>query len=301
MKLTILGNSSGGPYHGRPFSAQLLRAGNTTILIDCGEGTQMQFFHLKAKSSDISVVCISHLHGDHVFGLIGLLSNWNLQRRTAPLTLLSPPGLRELMETTARLCGIHFFYDLHFIEVNPEQAAPVWSNKDLSISTIPLSHRMPCCGWLFREQPRPLNIRPEKIEEYQIHYRLIPGIKAGDDLPLPDGRIVPNSELTFPPQSPSSYAYCSDTVPSEQVVAAVQGVDWLYHESTFTSEHEAEAAIAWHSTARQAADIALRAGAKHLLLGHFSARYDSPEVYLADIGAVEIPVLLTEPGQVWEI
>jgi ribonuclease Z len=302
MKLTILGNSAGGPYHGRPFSAQLLRSGSTTLLIDCGEGTQMQFFHLRVKSSDISVVCISHLHGDHVFGLIGLLSNWNLQRRTEPLTLLSPPGLQQLIETTAQLCGIQFFYELRFLAVDPEQAVEVWHNRDLNIRTIPLSHRVPCCGWLISEQARPLNIRPEKIEQYSIHFSLIPGIKAGADLHLPDGTVVPNSELTLPPKPPARYAYCSDTVASERVIEAVRGVDVLYHESTFTSENEAEAVRAHHSTARQAAEVAKQAGVKQLLLGHFSARYENTAVYVADAALVGgVSALLTESGQVWEI
>lgn len=286
MHLTILGTSSGGPFHGRHYTAQVLQVENQLFLIDCGEGTQMQFFHHKIKYDRINHIFISHLHGDHVYGLIGLLTGWCLKKRTAPLHIFSPPGLQELVETTARLCRVVFSYPLEFHEVDASVSAKIFENQVVEVWTVPLNHRIETAGWLFREKVKPRHIRPEKIEEYAIPFSLIPGIKAGDDLALPNGRVVPNAELTLDPPKPRSFAFCSDTAPSEEVVQVVQGVDLLYHEATFTEEHAEEAVFSFHSTAAQAAEIARRAGVKRLLLGHFSGRYFDAEQHLAEARAI---------------
>ncbi|GAB4488728.1 MAG: ribonuclease Z [Saprospiraceae bacterium] len=286
MYLTILGTSAGGPFHGRHYTAQVLQVENQLFLIDCGEGTQMQFFHHKVKYDRIEHIFISHLHGDHVYGLMGLLTGWCLKKRTAPLHIFSPPGLQELVETTARLCRVEFSYPLEFHEVDAFVSAKVFENQKVEVWTIPLNHRIETAGWLFREKEKPRKIRPEKIEEYGIPFALIPGIKAGNDLALPDGRLVPNAELTLDPPKPRAYAFCSDTAPSAAVAEAVRGVDLLYHEATFTEEHAEEAVFSFHSTALQAAEIARKAGAKQLLLGHFSGRYSDVEQHLTEARAI---------------
>jgi len=301
MHLTILGTSAGGPFHGRHYTAQVLQVENQLFLIDCGEGTQMQFFHHKIKYDRINHIFISHLHGDHVYGLIGLLTGWCLKKRTATLHIFSPPGLQELVETTARLCRVVFPYPLEFHEVDASVSAKVFENQVIEVWTIPLYHRVETTGWLFREKMRPRHILPEKIEEYAIPFSLIPGIKAGNDLELPNGRVVPNAELTLDPPKPRSFAFCSDTAPSEEVVQVVQGVDLLYHEATFTEEHAEEATFSFHSTAAQAAEIARRAGVKRLLLGHFSGRYFDAEQHLAEARAIFPETMEGKEGERMEV
>ncbi len=286
MHLTILGNSAGGPYHGRPFTAQILQVEQYLFLIDCGEGTQMQLFHYGVRFDRCNQLFISHLHGDHLFGLMGILTNWCLKKRTKLLQIFSPPGVRELVESTCRICQVRIPFPIEFQEVDTEQSVKVFENQKLEVWTVPLLHRVPTTGWLFKEKAKLRNIRVDKIEEYGIHYSLIPGIKAGNDLLLPDGHLVPNAELTTPPPAPLSYAFCSDTAPSSLVAEAVRGVDLLYHEATFTNEHMEEAAVSFHSTAAQAASIAVQAGVGRLLIGHFSARYSATERLLAEARAV---------------
>ncbi|MBP6810713.1 MAG: ribonuclease Z [Saprospiraceae bacterium] len=301
MQLTILGNSSGGPFHGRHYTAQVLQVENQTYLIDCGEGTQMQIFKYRIKVDACKQIFISHLHGDHVFGLIGLITNWSHRKRSEPLHIFSPPGLQELIETTIRVCGIRLSYVIEFQEVDATISAKVFETPKLEVWTIPLHHRSPTSGWLFREKPKPRNIRPEKIEEYSIPFVAIPAIKAGGDFELPDGSRVPNAELTLDPPSPVSYAFCSDTAFSEPVAEIVRGVDLLYHEATFINENAQEAVISFHSTAAQAAEIARRAGVKRLILGHISGRYSDTAQHLAEARAVFEQVEIAEEGKKWDV
>ncbi len=301
MLLTILGNSAGGPYHGRPFTAQVLQVEQHLFLIDCGEGTQMQLFHCGVRFDRCNQIFISHLHGDHVFGLMGIITNWCLKKRTAPLQIFSPPGVRELVESTCRVCQVRIPYPIEFVEVNTERSTRVFENNQVEVWTVPLAHRVPTTGWLFREKIKLRNMRADKIGEYSLHYSLIPGIKAGNDLHLPDGRVIPNAELTTPPPASRSYAYCSDTAPSDSVAEVVRQVDLLYHEATFTSEHTEEAAISWHSTAEQAASIAARAHAGRLLIGHFSGRYKNTEQLLAEAKCIFENTDIAEAGMCVEV
>ncbi len=301
MHLTILGNSAGGPFHGRHYTTQVLQVENQMFMIDCGEGAQMQLFRYRVKFDRINHIFISHLHGDHVYGLIGLLTGWCLKKRTARLHIYSPPGLWELVETTARLCRVVFPYPLEFHEVDATVSAKIFENPKVEVWTIPLNHRIETAGWLFREKTKLRSIRPEKIAEFDIPYSLIPGIKAGKDLALPDGRVVSNVELTLDPPRPRSYAFCSDTAPSEVVAEAVRGVDLLYHEATFANEHAEEAAFSAHSTAAQAAAIARQGGVGRLILGHFSGRYLDVEQHLAEARAIFPKTELAVEGQSWEV
>jgi len=301
MQLTILGNASGGPFHGRHYSAQVLQVGSSTFLIDCGEGTQMQIFRYRVKVDTCKQVFISHLHGDHVFGLLGLLTNWGHKRRSETLHIFSPPGLRELVETALRVCGVTLSYPIEFHDVDAALSSKVWENDLIEVWSIPLLHRCPTVGWLFREKIRPRNIRPDKIEEYNIQYSAIPAIKAGNDLVLPNGQTVPNAELTLDPPPPLAYAYCSDTAYSEAVARLVEGVDLLYHEATFIQENEREAAFSFHSTASQAAMIARQAGVKRLLLGHFSGRYANTDQHLLEARAIFEQTEIAEEGGCWVV
>lgn len=261
----------------------------------------MQIFKYRIKVDACKQIFISHLHGDHVFGLIGLITNWSHRKRSEPLHIFSPPGLQELIETTIRVCGIRLSYVIEFQEVDATISAKVFETPKLEVWTIPLHHRSPTSGWLFREKPKPRNIRPEKIEEYSIPFVAIPAIKAGGDFELPDGSRVPNAELTLDPPSPVSYAFCSDTAFSEPVAEIVRGVDLLYHEATFINENAQEAVISFHSTAAQAAEIARRAGVKRLILGHISGRYADTAQHLIEARAVFEQVEIAEEGKKWDV
>lgn len=303
MRVTILGNASGGPYYGRSYTAQILETNQHLFLLDCGEGTQMQVFRYKIRIDKCNQIFISHLHGDHVLGLLGLIANWGLKKRTRPLRLISPPGLRELVETSIRACHMHLGYALEFQEVDSTVSAPVFENNSVEVWSIPLNHRVPACGWLFREKPRPLNLRPEALVQYGLegHYEQIRAIKAGADLLQPNGRRVPNSDLTLPPAPRRAYAFCSDTAPSPAVAEAVRGVDLLYHEATFTDEHREEAALAFHATARQAAEIAATAGVGKLIIGHISGRYPDVEQHLKQAREVFAETYFAEEGKEYKI
>ncbi len=297
MEVCILGNGSGGPFQGRHFTAQLLKIGKYRFLIDCGEGTQHQLYRYRVRYDSLAQIFISHLHGDHSFGLAGLLSSFCMRRRQQAIHIYSPPGLSDLIGATFRAGGIQPPFPIIFHEVDPEQSQCIFENPVLEVWTIPLRHRAPCTGWLFREKPKRRRMRKDQIEAYGIHYTQIPDLLAGADLELPDGARVPNSELTRPPDPPRTYAFCSDTAFSDRVIAAVQGVDLLYHEATFLNAQSAEAAITLHSTAAQAAEVARQAGAQKLLMGHFSSRYADLDQHLAEARAIFPESYLAEEGK----
>ena len=301
MQVIILGSAAGGPFQGRNYTAQLLKSANEVYLIDCGEGTQHQLFRSKTRYFGINQIFISHLHGDHVFGLMGLLTSFCLKGRTDRMEIFGPEGLRELIETTARITGVRFPYEVVVHEVDTTVSAQVFESKSVEVWTIPLNHRTLCTGWLFKQKSRLPKMRIDKIEEYQIPHLQIKAIKEGADLHLSDGTVVPHSELTTLPPNPVSYAFCSDTAPSADVVAAVKDVTVLYHEATFTEEHAEEAEYSGHSTAGQAARVALEAGAGKLLLGHFSSRYKELDQHLIEARAVFPESYLVEEGENYAI
>lgn len=282
MEITILGSGSGGPFQGRHYSAQLLCVEHRYFLLDCGESTQMQLARYKTKYERIEHIYITHLHGDHIFGLAGLLTSYSLRKREKPLAVYSPPGLREFLEFTLERCGARLTYPLDFFEVDPEQNACVYEDELLEAWTVPLQHRTPCCGWLFRQKPKPLNVDKAALEAYDLDIAQIKAAKQGEDIRLADGRLIPNALLTLPPSPPLSYAYCTDTMPSEAAARAVQGVNLLYHEATFTDKFEEEAELSGHSTAAQAARIARMANVGKLLLGHFSGRYNNTDQHVLE-------------------
>ncbi|MCC6410057.1 MAG: ribonuclease Z [Saprospiraceae bacterium] len=301
MQVTILGTGSGGPFQGRHYTAQVVHVDQHLFLIDCGEGTQMQLFRSKIKYDRFGQIFISHLHGDHVYGLAGLLTSYALKQRTEPVTLFGPQGLQDLIGDQIRHSLTRIPYPLHFVTVDTTTHQMVFENKAVEVWSVPLNHRVPCNGWLFREKAHLRNMIKEKIDTYGIPWEAIPAIKAGADYQHPDGRVVPNAELSTPPRSPRSYAFCSDTAPSMDVVKAVKSVDLLYHEATFSNEHLAEAEMTGHSTAAQAAEVAREANVGTLVLGHFSGRYKDVEVLLAEAQAVFPNTFLSEDGMMLQV
>ena len=280
FELTILGNTSPFPSKGRLPTSQVLNVHERLYLIDCGEGAQIRMNELGVKRMKIDHIFISHLHGDHYYGLFGLLGSYRVLRRNTPLHIYCPKGLKELIEFEARISYAgEFMFPLHFHETNHLQSEKILSNKDVEVWTLPLQHGdIPTTGFLFREQPRPKNIIKDKISQYNIPYLQIPAIKNGEDFQLKDGTIIPNEELTLPLVSPRSYAFCSDTAYSEALIPLIKNVDLLYHEATFSIEDGIDASKKGHSNTIEAATIAKKANAKKLIIGHFSTRYDDLEI-----------------------
>lgn len=270
FNVTILGSSAATPAYGRHLSAQVVEVEDEVLLIDCGEATQFQLMRYKLRFHKINRIFISHLHGDHYFGLVGLLMTFGLSDRKEPLHIYSPPGLEALLE---RQLENALNYTVHFHASDPSQSQVLYKSKTLLVRSIPLVHRVPCHGFIVEEQPRPANMRKEKIKEYNIPYQVINAIKAGGDYTLPDGQVIPHTELTIPAAAPLRYAYCSDTRYQPALKQYIEGVDLLYHEATFLHEALAKAEKTQHTTAQEAGQLAAAAAVKQLVLGHFSARY----------------------------
>jgi len=278
--LTILGNSSATPTSHRNPTAQYLNFYNRCFLIDCGEGTQVQIRRHKLRLSRIQHILISHLHGDHFFGLPGLLSSLHLLNHTADVHLYGPEALFELLNQIFSMSDTRLRFNLHFHPFDASRSRVIYEDDRMEVSTIPLNHRIPCCGFLFKEKQGLLPIRREAVAQYNLNHAEIMQIKSGADYTDPDGNLILNSNLTRPAQAPVSYAYCSDTAFYPEVVKQIQGVDLLYHEATFCDDMQARAKETYHSTAREAAKIAELASVKKLLIGHFSARYNTLQSFL---------------------
>ncbi|NJB85194.1 ribonuclease Z [Lewinella marina] len=275
--VTILGSNGAVPTADRHASAHLLESEAADILIDCGEGTQLQLQSAGAGVGRIGLILITHLHGDHYFGLPGLLTTLALTGRTAPLRIISPPGLRAKLTHLLDLDRYALPFGLEFVEHAASARSVVAEMADLEVLAFPLRHRIPTNGYLIREKSRPDTILKDQLERFAIPVEAIPDIKAGGDFISAEGQRIPHAELTAPAPAPRSYAYCSDTAYFPELSAYVRGVDLLYHEATFLHDLAAEAAEKGHSTAHQAALVARDASAGHLILGHFSARYRDVE------------------------
>jgi len=272
FEVTILGSSSATPIFNRHPTSQLLNVHDVFILIDCGESTQMQLLRYGVKPGKIQHIMISHLHGDHYLGLIGLLSSMNLNGRKDEIFLYGPKGLDELLDLHFRLSHSELRYPLHFHETRLEQDI-ILDAPGFYVETIPISHSITCTGFKVTEKPRSLKLRKQIVQELGISVELLPGIKEGNDYVSPTGEIFANADLTELPAAPRCYAFFSDTCYLPERVPSIQGISTLYHEATFTNEMSERAALTFHSTAEQAALMALAAGVGKLLIGHFSARY----------------------------
>jgi len=286
FSVKILGNSGALPGFGRHPTAQVVNHHERLFLVDCGEGTQMRCNDFEVRKSKIHHIFISHLHGDHYFGLVGLITSFQLLQRIQPLHIYGPPKLWDIIKLQLSPWGIPPCYELVFHPTQAKTTMVLYEDEFLEVETIPLKHKIPCTGFLFREKPKVRKMRKDKIKEFDIHFKFIPEIKAGANFTTATGQVIPNLELTDAPLPPRAYAFCSDTAYHEPILSQIQGIDLLYHEATFTKEFEERAALTLHSTAEQAALMAKKAGVKRLLLGHFSAKYPILSPLLSEARAV---------------
>ena len=286
FELHVLGCGSALPTTRHFPTSQIVNVRDKLFMIDCGEGAQLQFRKSRLKFSRLNHIFISHLHGDHCFGLLGLISTLNLLGRTAELHIHSPKGLEDLMIPMLDFFNRQMTYKVLFHEFGTKEAAVVYEYRSLTVTTIPLRHRMPCCGFLFAEKPSPNHILRDMIDFYRVPVYELNRIKNGADYVTPEGEVIPNARLTRPSAAPRRYAYCSDTIYLPSVTEQIKGVDLLFHEATFAEDAAPRAKETFHTTASQAARIARDAEVKKLLIGHFSARYDDEQVLLDEARAV---------------
>ncbi len=296
FEVTILGNSSASPTAYRHHSAHVLNVREQFFLVDCGEGTQSRLMRAGVSPMKINSVFVSHIHGDHIYGLMPFISSLGLMGKQTPLKIFGPAELGRMLDFFQNDFGHPVDFEIQFIPVDTTKNLLIYENKSMEVWSIPLRHRVPTTGYLFREKKDAPNVCKEAIERYDLGIAQIVAAKKGEDISLEDGRVIPNRELTFYACTPRSYAYCSDTQPSGKVVSIVRGVDLLYHEATFSDTDKRMAKETGHSTAAQAAQAALGAGAGKLIIGHFSSRYKDltelqdearltfPETYLAEEG-----------------
>ena len=280
FKIRILGCGSALPTLKHFASSQIIEVRDKTFMVDCGEGTQIQVRRARIHFNKIFAIFITHLHGDHCFGLIGLISTLGMLGRTAPLHIYAPKELGPILKLQMDFFCNGLEYEVTFHEVDTSFAGIVYEDKSVIVKSIPLNHRIACCGYMFSEKPTLPHIRRDMIDFYRIPECYRNNIKNGADWITPEGEVIPNNRLTEPAAAPRSYAYCSDTKYLPELYKLVYGVNLLYHEATYCSENENRASLYYHSTAKQAATVALNAKAKSLLLGHFSARYDNENAIL---------------------
>ncbi|WP_299839122.1 ribonuclease Z [uncultured Tenacibaculum sp.] len=298
LQLTILGCHSATPRVNAYPTSQYLEINNRHFLIDCGEGTQRQMRKYKVGFSKINHIFISHLHGDHFFGLIGLLSTFGILNREKDLHVYGPKGIKEITQLQLKLSMSHVRYNIVFHELTSKKSELIFEDDKVLVHTIPLNHRVYTNGFLFTEKPRPRGLHLDNIKQYdEIEICDYHNLKAGKDFILSSGEIVPNTELTVNPETPKSYAYCSDTTFKPDIIPIIKNVDLLYHESTFLKELEHLCDRTKHSTAEQAATIAKEANVGKLILGHYSSRYSDVTCFKQEAETVFKNVELGEVGK----
>lgn len=274
FSVLILGSASASPTLTRNPSAQLVNINEQYYLVDCGEGTQSRLREHKIKFQRLHHIFISHLHGDHYLGLLGLLQTMHLLGRTLPLNIYGPKQLKEIIDINLSYSHSTLKYSLVFHETNIEKPTILFENEQITVSSIPLDHRIPCTGFLFKEKIKPRIVNIEEVNKLGIPKYALNKLKNGDDFCFPEGgKIIKNEVLTFNPEPSCSYAYCSDTKFNERIIKQIKDVSVLYHEATFLERDIKRAVTTYHSTARQAAEIAQKSNAKLLIIGHFSNRY----------------------------
>lgn len=270
-------------------------------MIDCGEGAQLQLRRSKLKFTRLNHIFISHLHGDHCFGLMGLISTFGLLGRTATLHIYAHKELERLLAPQLEFFCKGMTYEVAFHAIDPSKAEVIYDDRSVSVSTIPLKHRIPTCGFLFQEKKTPNHIIRDMVDFYQVPVFELNRIKNGEDYVCPDGTIVPNHRLTRPSAPARSYAYCSDTICLPSIIPQIQGVDLLFHEGTFAQADAARAKETFHTTAMQAAQIARDAQVRQLIIGHFSARYEDENILLQEAKTIFPNTLLAKENLIIQI
>lgn len=301
FEVTILGNTSSIPVHGRHHTAQVVRFGQDFLLLDCGEAMQLQASAFKIKVSKINHIFISHLHGDHYLGLVGLLSSYNLAKRTTPLTLFGPKGLDEIITTNFRYSNTKLHYPLNFVETHDDGLHLILENKRYDVFSFPLKHRLPTTGFLIREKAGLRSMIKEKLQQDPIPFAAIQSLRSGENFKDENGKLFKVIDYTYPLLPLRTYGYCSDTIFNPDLKQYLINVDLLYHEATFMEDNKERAAVTFHSTAMQAAEVAKVSKAKKLLLGHFSSRYVHLEPLLDEAKSVFPASILSEEGQTYVI
>ena len=301
FKVHILGCGSALPTLQHNASSQIVELREKLFMIDCGEGTQIQLRRSRIHFSKIIAVFISHLHGDHCFGLPGMISTFGMTGRTAPLHIYAPAAFEPILDQTLSFFCQGLEFKVVFHAVDTTQNKVVYEDRSLTVETIPLQHRIDCCGYLFREKPILPHIRRDMIDFYKIPISQINNIKAGADWVTAEGKVIANSRLTTPAEPARSYAYCSDTRYIKTLHELVKGVSTLYHESTYSAEDAERARLYWHSTSQDAARVARDASVGKLLLGHFSARYNNESQLLEEAKEIFPNSYLTREGATFDI
>jgi ribonuclease Z len=286
FEVTILGSSSATPIFNRNPTAQVLNINEKLYLVDCAEGTQQQMLRFDVKASRIDYIFISHLHGDHYLGLVGLLSSMHLNGRTKPLQVFCPLALKEIVDLQLKYSETTLQYPVEFIFTKTDAAEVILDNQDIVVETIPLDHRIPCTGFLFREKKRLRKIIKDRVEKLDIPVQYFTALKKGKDYEAADGTIYKNDTLTIDSAEPKTYAYCSDTLYNPRYFEQINGVSLLYHEATFLNDMLDRANQTHHTTALQAAQVALQTQADKLIIGHFSARYKTLNEFLDEAQSV---------------
>ena len=286
FELHILGCGSALPTTRHFATSQVVNLRDKLFMIDCGEGAQMQLRKSRLKFSRLNHIFTSHLHGEHCFGLMGLISTFGLLGRTAELHIHSPKGLEELLAPMLNFFCHTLAYKVIFHEFDTRQASVIYDDRSMTVTTIPLRHRIPCCGFLFAERTRPNHIIRDMIDFYKVPVYELNRIKNGADYITPEGEVIANARLTRPSDPPRRYAYCSDTIFRREIAEQISGVDLLFHEATFAESELARAKETYHTTAAQAGRIAVEAGVRRLVIGHFSARYEDENVLLKEASAI---------------
>lgn len=294
FRVHILGCGSALPTLRHYASSQVIEIRDKMFMVDCGEGTQIQLRRSRLRFTKLSHVFISHLHGDHCFGLIGMISTFSMLGRTAPLHIYAESSLEPMLKSQMDMFCSGLEYNVVFHPIDTTRNEVIYEDRSLTVATIPLAHRVPCCGFLFREKPSLPHIRREMLDVYEIPISQINNIKNGMDWITPDGVTIPNSRLTLPADPPRSYAYCSDTRYMDDLHKLVKGVSTLYHESTYGKDNIARARTYHHSTAEEAAKVAVAAGVGKLVLGHYSARYENEKILLEEAREIFPNTILAE-------
>lgn len=301
FKVYILGCGSALPTLRHNPSSQIVAMRDKQFMIDCGEGTQLQLRRSKINFNKLGHVFISHLHGDHCFGLIGMISSFGMLGRTAPLHIYAHGDLQPILRQQLDYFGQGLEYEVVMHPIDPTKNEIIYEDRSLTVTTLPLEHRVPCCGFLFKEKESLPHIRRDLIDMYGIPVSQINNIKNGIDWMSPDGELIPAAKLTTPADAPRSYAYCSDTSYKADLASMISGVDMVYHECTYADEDKDRARKHYHSTASEAAKTAQDAKAKKLLLGHYSARYNNEQLMLQQARAIFHNTELAQEGSVFDV